>query len=61
MLLQYLFSSRKRPYVKGNTSISQYRAPEPWVYSTWREGDMKKGEPLYVQIKAGSPAPDFTI
>src|SRR5690554_3942195 len=43
----------------SNTSISQHREPEPWAYSTWREGDMKKGEPLYVQIKAGSPAPAF--
>ena len=42
-----------------NTNISQHRDPEPWVYSTWREGDMKNGEPLYVQIKAGSPAPVF--
>ena len=45
----------------SNTNISQHRDPEPWIFSKWREGDMKKGEPLYVQIKAGSPAPIFKI
>src|SRR5690554_7407327 len=42
-----------------NTNISQHREPEPWVYSKWREGDRKKGEELYIQTKAGSPAPVF--
>lgn len=44
-----------------NTNISQHRDPEPWVYSTWRKGDRRKGEERYVQIKAGSPAPNFKI
>src|SRR5690554_2399297 len=43
----------------SNTSISQHREPEPWVYSTWRKGDRQKGEERYIQTKAGSPAPDF--
>ena len=43
----------------SNTSISQHREPEPWVYSKWRDGDRKKGEPRYVQTQAGSPAPVF--
>lgn len=43
----------------SNTSISQHREPEPWVYSKWREGDEKRGEPLFVQLEPSSPAPVF--
>ena len=43
----------------SNTSISQHREPEPWVYPEWRDGNRQKGEPRYVQTKAGSPVPVF--
>ena len=43
----------------SNTSISQYREPEPWIYPEWRDGNRQKGEPDVVIIEPGSPAPAF--